>query len=104
MKTVINDGDEFVTSLDTTFENQQGTYYINATHFSGSGNYSLDVWTNYSVPTPNLAIDNVSFGLAANPGDIVPFDITVINDGTLDLTDSSFFVNHIISGSVPTLN
>ena len=92
----LNDGDEFVTSLDTTFENQQGTYYINVTHYSGSGNYSLDVWTNYSVPIPNLAIDNVSFGLAADPGDVVPVDITVINDGTLDLTDS-FMAEVILS-------
>ena len=91
-----NDADEFITSLDTTFENQQGTYYINVTHFSGSGNYSLDVWTNFSVPTPNLAIDNVSFALAANPGDVVPVDITVINDGTLDLTDS-FMAEVILS-------
>ncbi|DAC55019.1 MAG TPA: hypothetical protein HA359_01290 [Candidatus Poseidoniaceae archaeon] len=79
--------DEFVTSADTTSENQPGTYFVNISHFSGSGNYTFDVWTNYSVPIPNLAIDDITFNQAANPGDVVPFDITVINDGTLDLAD-----------------
>ena len=79
--------DEFVTSADTTSENQPGTYFVNISHFSGSGNYTFDIWTNYSVPIPNLAIDDIAFNQAANPGDIVPFDITVINDGTLDLAD-----------------
>ena len=29
----IGDGDEFVTSQDSSFENQQGTYFVNITHF-----------------------------------------------------------------------
>ena len=88
--------DEFVTSLNTSSENQQGTYFLNISHFAGSGNYTLDVWTNYSVPIPNLAVDNVSFNQAANPGDVVPFDVTVINDGTLDLSDA-FMAEVILS-------
>tara|TARA_B100001248_G_scaffold258788_1_gene243687 strand:+ start:2086 stop:5442 length:3357 start_codon:yes stop_codon:yes gene_type:complete len=82
-----NDADEFVTSMDSSFENQPGTYYVNISHFSGNGNYTLDVYTNFSVPIPNLAIDDVIFPQAANLGDVVPFDISVINDGTLDLVD-----------------
>ena len=92
----IGDNDEFVTSLGSSYENQPGTYFVNLSHWSGSGNYTLDVWTNYSVPTPNLAIENVSFNLAANPGDVVPIDVTVINDGSLELTDS-FMVEAILS-------
>ena len=90
------DGDEFVTSQDTSFENQQGTYFVNITQFSGNGNYTIDVFTNYSTPIPNLAIDNVTFNQAANPGDVVPFDVTVINDGTLDLSDA-FMAEVILS-------
>ncbi|GIQ96951.1 MAG: hypothetical protein CM15mP2_4380 [Methanobacteriota archaeon] len=91
-----DDTDEFVTSLDSSFENQPGTYYVNVSHYSGNGNYTLDVYTNYSVPIPNLAIDSVTFSQAANPGDIVDFNITVINDGTLDLVDP-FMVEAILS-------
>ena len=90
------DADESVTSEGTSFENQQGTYYVNVSHYSGSGNYTLDVYTNYSVPIPNLAIENVTFNTAANPGDVVPFDVTVVNDGTLDLTDA-FMAEIILS-------
>ena len=79
--------DEFVTSADTTSENQPGTYFVNISHFSGNGNYTFDVWTNYSVPIPNLVIDDITFNQAASLGDVVPFNITVINDGTLDLAD-----------------
>ena len=91
-----NDADEFVTSLDSSFENQPGTYYVNISHFSGNGNYTIDVYTNYSVPIPNLAVDSVSFPATANRGDLVAFDVTVINDGTLDLADP-FMVEVILS-------
>ena len=90
------DADELVSSQDTSVENQAGTYYVNVTHFAGSGNYSMDVWTNFSVPIPNLAVDNVTFNQAANPGDVVPFDVTVINDGTQDLSDA-FMAEVILS-------
>ena len=88
--------DEFVTSVGTGAENQQGTYYLNISHFAGSGNYTFDVWTNYTVPVPNLAIEDVSFNQAGNLGDVIPFNVTVINDGTLDVTDS-FMVEVILS-------
>ena len=45
------------------------------------------MYTNYSVPIPNLAVDNVTFNQPQFPGDVVPFDVTVINDGTLDVSD-----------------
>ena len=62
-----DDADEFVTSQDSSFENQPGTYYLNITHYAGNGNYTFDVWTNYSVPVPNLAVDDVTFEPTANP-------------------------------------
>ena len=88
--------DEFVTSINTPLEDQPGTYFLNVSHYAETGNYTLDVWTNYSVPIPNLAIDNVTFNQVADPGDVVPFDVTVINDGTLDLSDA-FIVEVILS-------
>ena len=91
-----DDADEFVTSQDSSFENQPGTYYLNITHYAGNGNYTFDVWTNYSVPVPNLAVDDVTFEPTANPGDTVSVNITVINDGTLDLSDA-FMVEAILS-------
>ena len=77
-----------VTTSGTTFEDQPGTYYVNVTHQNGNGNYTIEVFTNYSIPFPNLAIDGVTVvNQVVNPGDVVPFDVTVINDGTLDVTD-----------------
>ncbi|MEC7228772.1 MAG: PPC domain-containing protein, partial [Candidatus Thermoplasmatota archaeon] len=88
--------EESVTSIDSDFENQPGTYFVNVSQYSGNGNYTLEVWTNYTVPVPNLAIEDVSFNQAGNLGDVIPFNVTVINDGTLDVTDS-FMVEVILS-------
>tara|TARA_B110000459_G_scaffold204055_1_gene263837 strand:+ start:20817 stop:24233 length:3417 start_codon:yes stop_codon:yes gene_type:complete len=80
---------EKVTSIDSDFENQPGTYFVNITQWSGNSNWTLEVWTNWSAPIPNLAIENITFNTAAkNPGDVVTIDVEVINDGTQDLTDS----------------
>mgnify|MGYP001213653625 CR=1 FL=1 len=88
--------EELVSSSGTSFEDQPGTYFVNVSNWAGSGNYTLDVWTNASVPTPNLAIENITFNRLANPGDTIPVDVEVINDGTLDLSDS-FMVEVILS-------
>jgi len=80
---------EKVTSIDSDFENQPGTYFINVSQWAGNSNWTLEVWTNWSAPIPNLAIENITFNTAAkNPGDVVTVDVEVINDGTQDLTDS----------------
>ena len=86
-----------VTTSGTTFEDQPGTYYVNVTHQNGNGNYTIEVFTNYSIPFPNLAIDGVTVvNQVVNPGDVVPFDVTVINDGTLDVTNT-FMAEVILS-------
>jgi hypothetical protein len=80
---------EKVTSIDSDFENQPGTYFINVSQWAGNSNWTLEVWTNWSAPIPNLAIENITFNTAAkNPGDVVTVDVEVINDGTQDLADS----------------
>ena len=88
---------EKVTSIDSDFENQPGTYFVNISQFSGNTNWTLEVWTNWSAPIPNLAIENITFNTAAkNPGDVVTIDVDVINDGTQDLSDS-FLAEAVLS-------
>jgi len=79
---------EKVTSIGSSFENQPGTYFVNVSQFAGNSNWTLEVWTNWSAPIPNLAIENITFNPGANPGDTVSIDVEVINDGTQDLTDA----------------
>ena len=45
----------------------------------------LSVWTNFSVPAPNLVVDSLALPQNVNP-DTVAIDISVTNDGTEDLT------------------
>ena len=87
---------EKVTSLGSSFENQPGTYFVNVSQFTGNTNWTLEVWTNWSAPIPNLAIENITFNAAANPGDTVTIDVEVINDGSQDLSDS-FMAEAILS-------
>jgi hypothetical protein len=76
-----NDG--LVSSLGTSYDGVSGTYYVNLTR-SGTGvNWTLDVWTNYSAPAPNLVIENVSGSISATAGGGVIFDVEVNNTGTM---------------------
>ncbi|MBT5391834.1 MAG: hypothetical protein HOL22_05740 [Euryarchaeota archaeon] len=71
-----------VSSLGTAFDGIGGTYYVNLSR-SGTGvNWTLDVWTNYSTPAPNLVIENLSGPLSANAGDSITYDVEVNNTGT----------------------
>ena len=75
-----NDG--LVSSLGTAFDGISGTYYVNLSR-SGTGvNWTLDVWTNYSTPAPNLVIENITGPLSANAGDSITYDVEVNNTGT----------------------
>ena len=72
-----------VSSLGTTYDGVAGTYYVNLSR-SGTGvNWTLDVWTNYSSPAPNLVIENLSGSLSATAGGGVIFDVEVNNTGTM---------------------
>ena len=59
---------------------------------AGNGNYTLSVWTNFSIPAPNLVVDSLTLPQNVNPGDTVAIDISVTNDGTEDL-NSSYLVD-----------
>lgn len=72
-----------VSSLGTMYDGVAGTYYVNLSR-SGTGvNWTLDVWTNYSSPAPNLVIENLSGSLTGTAGGGVVFDVEVNNTGTM---------------------
>ena len=68
----------------TDYEGVGGTYYINVTHYSGLSNYTLDVWTNQSIPAPDYTIDTITSQGSGQLGD--SFDVTAVleNEGTVD--------------------
>ena len=75
---------ETATAKLTDYEGVGGTYYVNVSHYSGTSNYTLDVWTNQSIPAPDYTIDTVTSAGSGMPGD--SFDVTAIleNEGTID--------------------
>ena len=75
---------ETATAKLTDYEGVGGTYYINVSHYSGISNYTLDVWTNQSIPAPDYTIDTVTSAGSGIPGD--SFDVTAVleNEGTVD--------------------
>ena len=68
----------------TTWEGQAGTYYVNVTHYSGVSNYTLDVFTNVSIPAPDYVIEDVTGTASAQPGSSVVVFADLNNTGTLD--------------------
>ena len=67
----------------TDYEGVGGTYYVNVSHYSGVSNYTLDVWTNQSIPAPDYVIDSAT---SAGSGQPDMFDVTAVleNQGTVD--------------------
>jgi len=71
-----------VSTFGTSYDGVGGIYYVNLSR-SGTGiNWTLDIWTNYSTPAPNLVIDNITAPLAAGAGDSITLDVEVNNTGT----------------------
>ena len=71
-----------VSTFGTSYDGIGGTYYVNLSR-SGTGvNWTLDIWTNYSTPAPNLVIDNISAPLASSAGSSIIVDVEVNNTGT----------------------
>ena len=75
---------ETATAKLTDYEGVGGTYYVNVTHYSGVSNYTLDVWTNLSIPAPDYTIDTITSVGSGQIGD--SFDVTAVleNAGTVD--------------------
>ena len=68
----------------TDYEGVGGTYYVNISHYSGVSNYTLDIWTNKSIPAPDYTIDTITSSASGQLGD--SFDVTAVleNEGTVD--------------------
>ena len=79
---------EEATSSGSSKEGIAGTYYINLTAYSGKGNYTLDVWTNFSNPITNLVVEEINSVATSNPGDSFSVDVIVNNTGRLNTTDT----------------
>ena len=75
---------ETATAKLTDYEGVGGTYYVNVTHYSGLSNYTLDIWTNRSIPAPDYTIDTITSVASGQLGD--SFDVTAVleNEGTVD--------------------
>ncbi|MBT59927.1 MAG: hypothetical protein CMA63_00050 [Euryarchaeota archaeon] len=71
-----------VTSVGTPNDGVGGTYYINLSSTTTGVDWTLDIWTNYSTPMPNLVVENVSTPPSANAGDVVLVDVEINNTGT----------------------
>jgi len=82
------DNPETATSYGSSKEGTAGTYYVNLTAYAGKGNYTLDIWTNFSDPIPNLVVEEVNSAATSNSGDSFSVDVIVNNTGRLNTTDS----------------
>ncbi len=75
---------EVVSTKSTNWEGVADTYTLNLTHYSGVTNYTLDVWTNQSIPAPDYHIDEVRSAASSNAGDAFNVDVILNNSGTMD--------------------
>jgi len=73
----------------TTNSSTAGTYYIQVVHWAGDGSYDLDVWTNNSVPKPDLSVNSISGPVNATAGDTVDVTYTVENFGPGDTNSTN---------------
>ncbi|MED5487267.1 MAG: thrombospondin type 3 repeat-containing protein [Candidatus Thermoplasmatota archaeon] len=65
-----------------------GVYFIAVLHYSGDGNYNLDVQTTDLSSVPDLVIANVTGPMNATGGDVVTLDYNLSNVGGGDYTAS----------------
>ncbi|MEE2759241.1 MAG: CARDB domain-containing protein [Candidatus Thermoplasmatota archaeon] len=73
----------------TTNSTTAGMHYIQVWQYNGDGNYKLDVWTNNSVPKPDLAVNSISGPATAMAGDTVDVTYTIENFGPGDTNSSN---------------
>ena len=73
----------------STNSSSAGTYYIQVHHWAGDGNYDLDIWTNVSLPKPEITVNSISVPVSASAGDIVDVSYTVENAGPGDLNSTN---------------
>ena len=74
-----NDPLEKVSTGSTNLSGQAITFYVLINAYSGDGQYTLRVWTNNSVPKPDIVITTVEGPDKAQAGDTVNVNYTVEN-------------------------
>ena len=73
----------------TTNSTNAGMHYIQVWQYAGDGNYKLDIWTNNSVPKPDLSVNSISGPANATAGDTVDVTYTVENFGPGDTNSTN---------------
>ena len=77
---------EVVSTAGTSGSGVPGLYYLLVSQYSGDGDYTLEAWTNTSLPRPDLTPSNIAGDLSAvDVGDVVNVSYTVANIGAVDL-------------------
>ena len=93
-----NDPLEKVSTASTNLSGQATTFYIWINAYSGDGTYTLRVWTNNTVPKPDMTITMVDNPLKAQAGDTVTVNYTVENlANNSSATTGAFDVFFILS-------
>mgnify|MGYP003321944165 FL=1 len=73
----------------TTNSTNAGMHYVQIWQYNGDGNYKLDIWTNNSVPKPDLGVHTISGPASAMAGDTVNVTYTVENYGPGELNSTN---------------
>ncbi|MDP6844181.1 MAG: CARDB domain-containing protein, partial [Candidatus Thalassarchaeaceae archaeon] len=73
----------------TTNSTTAGMHYIQVWQYNGDGNYKLDIWTNNSVPKPDLSVNTISGPANAMAGDTVNVTYTIENYGPGDTNSTN---------------
>ncbi|MCS5535911.1 MAG: hypothetical protein NZ802_08665, partial [Candidatus Poseidoniales archaeon] len=73
----------------TTNSTNAGMHYVQVWQYNGDGNYKLDIWTNNSVPKPDLSVHTISGPVSAMAGDTVNVTYTLENYGPGELNSTN---------------
>jgi hypothetical protein len=77
---------ENVSTAGTAGSGVAGVYFLLVAQFSGDGDYTLEAWTNTSLPRPDMSISSISGDQSAvDVGDVVNVSYTIANIGAVDL-------------------
>ena len=73
----------FVTTKTDDYDGVEDTYFLNISRSGTAVNWTLDVWTNYSAPSANLIVSDVSAPTTGVAGSNLVIDVVVNNTGSL---------------------
>lgn len=73
----------FVTTKTDDYDGVEDTYFLNISRSGTAVNWTLDVWTNYSAPSANLIVSDVSAPTTGVAGSNLVVDVVVNNTGSL---------------------